>query len=158
DSLTILIVERPAEERPARLKLPVLPAGTAQVPVEVYSVSDRGHQRKGVTRAPVSVDVFGDHAVCVATGIRRIIPCAIVVDRPIHKLQMAVAPYAVLIEIVRQAHLANVELEPPFRKLSGEGERRALVFDELTGEADGLVQLDARHVRLGAKAGIAHNV
>ena len=80
-----------AEQRFAQLELPVLAAGLAQIPVEVDAVGDGRHQRESVAGRPVLIVVLGDGGVGVTAGIGGIVPRAIVVDGPVHELQVAVA-------------------------------------------------------------------
>ena len=108
----------------AELELAVLPAGAAEVPVEVDAVGDGGHQGERVAGGPVLVDVLGDGAVGVAAGVGGVVPGAVVVDGPVHELQVAVGADAVDVEEVGQAHLADVELEAALGNLRGEREGR----------------------------------
>ena len=139
--------KQPAEERFAQLELQVLPAGSAEVPVEIDSVGDGRHQRERVTCRPVLVVVLGDDAVSVAAGVRGVVPRAIIVDGPVHELEVTVGADAVEVEVVGQADLADVKLEaalrrPELRAKTGYARHR----HELVGKPDGLVKLDAGHI------------
>src|SRR3984885_6755064 len=134
------------EEWFAQFKLPILAAGTTQVPFDVDSVGDRRHQSQGVARGPVYVVVFGDDGVGVATSVGRVVPRTVVIDGPVEELKMAVAADRVDVKIVGQAHPADVELETTLGHLSCEGELRSCALDELVSESDGLVKLDAGDV------------
>ncbi len=147
-----------AEQRFAEFELHVLAAGLAQVPHQVDTVGDGRHQGDGVAGRPDLVIVFGDGGVGVAAGVGRVVPCAVIVDGPVHELQVAVGADAVDVEIVRQTHLADVELEAALGHLRGEGKRCSGTLNELVSEADGLVKLGAGHIRHWAQVGIANHV
>ena len=147
-----------AEKRFAQLELPVLPAGLPQVPDEIDAVGDRGHQGECVACGPHLIVVLRDGGVGITAGVGRIVPRAVVVHGPIHKLQVAVGADAVDVEIVRQTHLADVELEASFGHQGSEGERCPDTFNQLVREADGLVKLGAGHVRHRAQGGVADHV
>src|SRR5439155_3344965 len=52
----------------------------------------------------------------------------------------------------------DIELEAALRHLGGKGERRSGAFHHLVGEADGLMNLGAGHVRYRAQVGVADHV
>ena len=82
--------EQLAEQRLTQLELPVLPTRTAQIPFQVDTIGNGRHQRHSVTRRPDLIVVLGDDGIGVTTGVRRVVPCAVVIDGPVHELQMAV--------------------------------------------------------------------
>ena len=71
---------------------------------------------------------------------------------------MAVGADGVDVEVVGQAHLADVKFEAALGDLRGQREWRAVAVDQLVGEADGLVDLHAGDVGRGAEIGIADDV
>ena len=150
--------QKGAEERVAEFELDVLPAGAAKVPVEVEAVGDGGHEGEGVAGGPGGVVVLGDGGVGVAAGVGGVVPGAVVVGGPVQELEVGVGAAGVEVEEVREAHLADVEVEAALGGLCGEGELGAVDVDELVGEADGLVELDAGDVGLGAEVGVADDV
>ncbi len=102
--------------------------------------------------------VLEDGGVGVAAGVGGIVPGAVVVDGPVEELQVAVGADGVDVEVVGQAHLADVKLEAALGHLCGERERSPFGFDEFVGEANGLVNLDAREIGLGSEVGIADDI
>jgi len=71
---------------------------------------------------------------------------------------VAVAANVVDVEVVRQAHLADVELQSPFGHLGSEGKRCSRAFNHFVSESDGLVELCSGHVRNGTEIWIADYV
>ena len=102
--------------------------------------------------------VLGDGGVGVAAGVGGVVPGAVVVGGPVDELEVGVGADGVEVEEVGEAHLADVEIEAALGGLGGEGELGAVDVDELVGEADGLVELDAGDVGLGAEVGVADDV
>ena len=74
----------------AQLKLAILPICTAERPVQIDAVGDDGHCKNSVAQAPVEVVIFNKATYRVAARIRRVVPRAVVIHRPVHELQMAV--------------------------------------------------------------------
>jgi hypothetical protein len=71
---------------------------------------------------------------------------------------MTVGADVVNVEVVGEAHLADVEFEAPFGNLCGEGEGSAFGIDELVGQADCLVNLYACEIGLRTEGGVANDI
>jgi len=102
--------------------------------------------------------VLEDGGEGVAAGIGGVVPGTVVVDGPVEELEVTVGADVVDVEEVRKAHLADVKFKSPLRYLRGEGEWRALGFDELVRQADSLVDLDTGDVGRRAEVGITDDV
>jgi len=146
------------EQRFTELELHILSTGAADGPVEVDAVGGGGHGGETVAGGPVFVVVFKDAGVGVAAGIGGVVPGSVVVDGPIEELEVAVGADGVDVEVVGEAHLAEVELEATLGNLRSQSERCAFAFDELVGEAEGLVNLNAGDVGLRAEVWVADDV
>ena len=89
-----------------KFKFEILRPGAAQIPIQVGAIRHFGHQRFAKAEDPVVVVVFGNDADGVAAGVGRIVVGAVVVDRPVHELVMAVAANVVQIEKIGHAEFA----------------------------------------------------
>src|SRR5262249_11630323 len=136
------------EPRLAEFELEVLAARSAERPVEIDAIGDGGHGGEGIARRPGTIVILKDRCGGIATGIGRVGPGAVIVDGPVQELEMAVGADVVDVEVVGQAHLADMQLKATLRYLRGEGEGRAFGFDEFVSEAYGLMDLYAGEVGL----------
>ena len=151
-----------AEEVGPELKLGVFASGAADVPVEVDSVGLGGHEGEGVAGGEDGGIVLGYCGVGVASGVGGVVPGSVVVDGPVHELKVGVGAYGVEVEDVGNAHFAEAQVEAVGGDPGSEGVGGAfgvgLGVCRRAAEADGLVELDAGEVGLGAEAGISDYV
>src|SRR5215510_14980972 len=82
----------------ANLKLEVLAARATDVPIQLDAVCNLRHQAFSKAQSPLAVLILDHQAKCVATSVCCIVVGAIVIHRPVHKLEMAVAAGCVHIE------------------------------------------------------------
>src|SRR5208282_97208 len=134
-----------------QLKLIVLGMRVLQVLLQVQSIGALRHERLGELQIPPSILVVDDAAIGVAASVRRVVPGAVVHDRPVNEVAVAAVGDGVQIEEVGEVKLANVDVEPANRKLRQDRKRRALDIDRVVTERDYLVIFEPRQVRLGAK-------
>ena len=118
----------------------VFSACPPQTPVQIDAIRDLGHQRLTKSRAPVAAVILGDSGKCVATRVGGVVVRAIVVDGPIHELQMTVAADAVDIKEVRDAHFPRTELDAPLGLFCPEREEIALRVNGFLAERNRLMQ------------------
>ena len=105
------------QERAMQLEFHIFRAGAGQIGVQIDAVGHFGHQRFRESRGPVAVIVFDHCGIGVTTRIRGVVVCAVVVQRPIQRLQIAVRPVGVQIEKIRQAEFAKANFQAPHRQL-----------------------------------------
>ena len=64
--------------------------GPGDVCVEMEPIGHFGHKRFGEAHAPPAIIVLNNYCISVAARVCRIVVRAIVVDRPVQELQVAV--------------------------------------------------------------------
>ena len=141
-----------------QFELAVLPVGAAEGPVEVDSVGYDGHGEDAVAKSPFGIDIFDQATDCVAASVGGVIPCAVVVDGPIHELKMAVGSDGIDVEEIGQGHLASAKLDAANRHAGGGGEGAGGLACYFVGETDDLVDLVAGEIWGGAKARVANDI
>ena len=148
----------PADKRPVPVEFPILAVSARKSPVEGDAVGDGGHGEDAVAKRPVAVVIFDNAADSVSARISGIVPRAVVVDGPVEELMVAVAGNVVLIENIRQSHLAGTDFEAPNGHLRGKRKVVAIGFLHFIGQADGLVDFTAREIGSGSEIWIAHDI
>ena len=141
------------------LELEVLGVAVDEVPVERDAVGHGRHQHLAEARLDNRSLILDHQPVGVTARIRCVIPGAVVVDGPVHELQMAVGAGGVDVEEIGGRHLADAQLEAMARHV---GERRdgaaIAVGFPVARQRNHLVYLQARHVGLARQRRIAHDV
>ena len=93
--------EEALERGVPQLELVVFAPCPAQIPVQIDAVGNGGHQGDAVTEGPGVVVVLGDRAVGVTAGVRGVVVGAVVIDGPVHELEVGVGARTIEIEGVR---------------------------------------------------------
>src|SRR5262249_48656964 len=114
-------------------------------------------------QSPRSILVFDDYAIRVATGIRRVVVCAVIVYRPVHELQVAVAARSIDIEEISRTEFAHTNFQPARGQLSRETEwptfgRDGVLRSRCRGQRNDLPNHQARDIRSRTESRIAHHV
>ncbi len=99
--------------------------------VEVDAVGDGGHEGEEIAAGEESVVVLGDGSDGVAAGVGGVVVGAVVVDGPVHELEMAIGADGVDIEEVGDAELADAEIDAAFGDLAGERKGGPAAFDDV---------------------------
>ena len=98
---------------PRSFELEILGARTRQVGIEMNAVGLFRHERFGEAHRPAAVVVFEDCAIGVAAGVGGIVVGAVVVDRPVEELEVAVGAPGIEVEKVREAEFSDAKFDPP---------------------------------------------
>src|SRR5437588_11798068 len=81
--------------------------GFVQVVVKPDSIGLFGHSEESVPQGPPGLVQFHTSAPGISASVRRVIPCAIVHQRPIHKLRARIMAVAVVVENIVGAVFAE---------------------------------------------------
>ena len=139
-------------------ELAVLGVGAAEGPVHVNAIACDGHGEEAVSQTPDFVVVLGHAAHGVSAGVGGVVPGAVVVNRPVHELQVAVGAWAVDVEEVGQRHFADAELDAAHGDAGGQRKGARFLAGGLPGETDDLVNLISGQIGRGTEGGVAHHV
>ena len=112
----------------ANLEFRIFRVGTAEVRVQVRTVSDLGHHGLGKAQRPATVIIFDDAAPGVTSRVGSVIVSTVVIHGPVHELEMAVAAHRIEVKEIRQTKLAHAQVQPPYWQSLSERER-TLVAD-----------------------------
>ncbi len=104
------------QEKMTQLEFNILRAGAAQVGVEVNAVRHLGHQRFRESHGPMPVVVFHHCGVGKTARIRGIVVGAVIVERPVHELEIAVRAVRVHVEKIHQAEFSEAKFQAPHRQ------------------------------------------
>src|SRR5271157_4992245 len=132
---SILLTEEPA----VQFEFDIRGVGIAQVPNQMLSVRNLWQQRLSKAQSPLRALIFEDEPPGVTASVSRVVIPSVLVNGPIHELQMAVAANGVHIEEVSHAELAKAELKPAGRQFRKGRKRSAGVFDPLVTQRKYLV-------------------
>ena len=136
----------------------VFGAGAAHVRVKVNAIGDFWHQRFGEADDVILIVIFHEHGEREAPGVGGVIVSAVVVDSPVHELQVCVGAVSVEVKEIGETHFAEAKFEAAFRKFAEEGVGSAIGSNFLVAERNDLVPHEARHVGSLAERGIADHV
>ncbi len=134
------------DQFPAGLQLEVFRARSRDIGVEVDAVRNLRHQCFGESRRAPMIVVFQDGAIGVTARVRGVVVRAIVVDRPVQELQVAVGAPGVQVEEIGQVELSDAELDAARGKGCGQMKLVAVGFDALIGKRDDLAQHEPRQI------------
>jgi hypothetical protein len=146
------------QEGMMHLEFNVFRVSAAEVRVQIDAVGHLGHQRFRKPHGPVAVVVLHHRGIRVAARVRGVIVGAVVVERPIHELEIAVRAVRVQIEKIHQAEFSEANLEAPHRQLREERQRSSLGGCFLTAERNDLMPHQASRIGSLAEQRIAHHV
>src|SRR5580704_196171 len=99
---------------------------SSQIGIKENAISYFGHHRFTKSSGEPMIVVLDDGRVGISAGVRGIVVGAVVVHRPIQKLQVAVGSVSICIEEIDQAHFANAKFQASRGKRGGQTERAAL--------------------------------
>ena len=103
-----------------QLEFDIFGAGAGKIGVDVDAVRHLGHQRFRESHGPMAVVVFHHRGIRVAARVRGVVVGAVVVERPIHELEITVRAVRVQIKKIHQAEFSEANFEAPHRQLREE--------------------------------------
>jgi len=136
----------------------ILRPRSSEVPIELNTVGYLWHEALSEAQSPFSILILNQHAPGVPARVCRVVIAAVVVDSPVHKLEMAVATNRVHIEEVSRAELPGPYLQAADRKQGSERKRSSLGFNPFVVERDDRVEHSARQVRARTERWVAHYI
>src|ERR1700688_5183350 len=80
-------------------------------PHQVNSVRHLRHERFSETEAPVAIFVIGGESYGVTARVGGVIPCPVIVYRPVHEAKMGVGADGIDIEKIGHAELATANFQ-----------------------------------------------
>jgi hypothetical protein len=116
-----------------QLQFVVFSPGPAQVPFQVNSVRNVRHERFFETKRPAALVIFGEKPDRVTTSIGGVVIGAIVVDGPVHELQVAVGADIVDVKKITYAHLSEAQFNPAGGNFGRQIPRRPLLLHPFRG-------------------------
>lgn len=145
-------------EAAVQLEFAVLAVSAAEGPVQVDAIGYDGHSEDAVAKRPGAVVVLGHSPYGVAARVGGVVPGAVVVHGPVHELEVAVGADIVEIEEIRQRHLAQAKFDAADGNAGRQSKEVRLLADDVVREADDLVDLVARGIRIDAEIWIPDHV
>lgn len=146
------------QQRMMQLDFDVLRMGAAQVRVQVDAVGYFRHQRFHKPHGPMAVVVLHHRGIREAARVRGVIVGAVVIERPIHELQIAVRPVRIHIKKIHQAEFSESNFDAPHRQPREERQWSSLGGCFLAAERNDLMPHQASYVRSLAERRIPDHV
>ncbi len=100
----------------AQFIFPIFRMNLPRPPHQIDSIRDLRHEPLGEAETPVTVLIVRHHAHGVAARIGGVVPCAVVVHRPVVELKMGVGAYRIHVKEIRQAELAETNFQAAARQ------------------------------------------
>src|SRR5271168_159133 len=119
----------------SEFELAILSVRATERPIHGDAIGYGRHGKDPIADGPDAIVILGQSADRIATRVGGVIPRAIVVDGPVHELQVAIRTHCINIEEIRQRKLSDAEFDPAQGYAGSECKEARLLVGSLIRQA-----------------------